>query len=398
MRKLLSICLAVLLLGASLGVGAPALAEELTLQPQLPVVTAIDADWNGEIQLNHWNLTPQFTLQNVTVTVHFDDGTSEALERWSGQLGAEWWEILRTFDPETLTATFTYTDSATWRDFDGTWAEYVATMPSASFTLSDDFVAQYLGDIEPIVLGEPASFGAQETRAFSLTVAEDDYFGFSWHSGDLYLRVFDANLTPVGTTMGLWVNNSWHRRHLPAGDYVIFAWPWSGWQGGDHSFSVSVTEPPAPLPPPSPHPYLNISPAGNRWQTSRAGSFTRDLYSNTSWRVTAAERWLHVSPSRGTGDAQITIRVLPNSSNQDRFGVVNFVSDCGIVRSIRVHQYARPPLGPDAGMLEAFVDWLQHSTLANPVTWYQWLGMLFVLPFAALLFPLVYGFRWLFAR
>ena len=81
MKKLLSVFLAMLLLGMSLAVGAAAAPEveieDFSLQFELPVVTGIEAVWNGEILVDEW-LRAYFTPENVAVTVSFAEVSSAA--------------------------------------------------------------------------------------------------------------------------------------------------------------------------------------------------------------------------------------------------------------------------------------------------------------------------------
>ena len=216
MKKLLSILLA-LFIAASAVTAASAVMPGLELEPacnraafaphslnfELPVVTGLSAEWNGEMLLSPW-LEPWFSPENVDVTVTFDDGSSEVLTRWAGQEWSLWLEI----NHRTGVVTIAYYDAnmidalregnpyfcCEWCN-PVEWAAFLATLQQDSFTFPTDYRETFVNGFRPI-----AAMRLNET----VTTAGEAFFTFTpqtsrqfrlYGSGELYfLAVFDANL------------------------------------------------------------------------------------------------------------------------------------------------------------------------------------------------------------
>ena len=245
MKKLLSILLALLLLGMSLAVGAAA-APEVEINPhnlvfELPVVTGIEAVWNGEVLLDS-ELRARFTPENVDVTVRFEDGSSELLTIWSAEgwgPGRWWWNVF--YRIEGTTVTFFYDDSniqnayleesglAPW-DID--WAAYRAALQQDSFTFPANYLEMFMDAARPIAaltLNEAATV-AGSTAVFSFTPEASRRYHFStngWH-----VTVANADLERLGS--------SWRdfTLALTAGEtYYVFALG-----PADTDFTVTVSD------------------------------------------------------------------------------------------------------------------------------------------------------------
>ena len=233
MKKLLSILLAafVLCLGCAAGASAalpdPGALEAQSLQFELPVVTAIEAVWNGELLLDSW-LNPAFNPQNVTVTVYFEEGGPEALHRWYGS-GYEWyWQVFYDFDRDAGRVTFTYRDT-NWEDYE--------ELPQSGFSVPADYLAQFIAsqEVVPLKLGEasPPVQGRYEHKIFSFTPAKSGTYQFASESGyaqDFAIVDADLNIISCGYTRPV--------ESLEAGkSYYVFAYSWS-----DAEYSVTVEE------------------------------------------------------------------------------------------------------------------------------------------------------------
>ena len=161
MKKLLACVLALVLLLGVGGVAAAAVDE-----PFDPMaVVAIEAQWNGEISMLTNALTPWFNCDEVTFTVHFDDGRSETVGRYwiVGIVGSYGWSITQRFNSQTNTASFYFWDSAAWSAFIQTielgpygviscedWDRFHATLISTSFCVPANFVETVINNHRPL--------------------------------------------------------------------------------------------------------------------------------------------------------------------------------------------------------------------------------------------------------
>ncbi|MCL2445216.1 MAG: hypothetical protein FWD06_00385 [Oscillospiraceae bacterium] len=203
MKKILSVVLSAALLLSVFGIGASAVVDH-SLQFQLPVVTAIEAEWNGEIVLSRW-LAPTFSSANVDVTVYFDDGTYEALaDRWSSSVHDQWWQVSTALCHETSVVTVFYQDSRLQSEWFGDaecccevdWDGFYATLPQAAFDFPADYIETFLQEFTPFTalsLEDYASPPFYGTHVFTFTAPEscDYYFGFG-HTGWGPITVLDA--------------------------------------------------------------------------------------------------------------------------------------------------------------------------------------------------------------
>jgi len=210
-KKLLSILLALALcLGCAVCASAAQLAESAqaeaqSLQFELPVVTAIEAAWNGEILLNLW-AEPLFTPGNVAVTVYFEEGEPEVLSIWSAQGGGSWytqgrewfWRVDYEYDSDANSVTFYYVDT---NNPDREEA------PQASFSFPSDYLAAFIasqGPLTQLKLGETIEgiIGSENgCKVFTFTPAKSADYAFS--GGDYYRRfvVLDTDMNVVGDSI-----------------------------------------------------------------------------------------------------------------------------------------------------------------------------------------------------
>lgn len=205
MKKLLSVVLSATVLLTVFGVATIAAPIDHSLQFELPVVTAIEAEWTGEILL-HWDLHPQFTPNNVAVTAHFDDGTYEVLTEWDGFFsgGNRWveWHIFAWLNPETNLVTVSYFDSRLrdeWVDDAGcccdvNWNDFNASLPQTTFEFPEYFVEVFMQDHAPFAvleLGEDAVMFT-DTHVFTFTAPESRAYRFGFNQGWGRIIVLDA--------------------------------------------------------------------------------------------------------------------------------------------------------------------------------------------------------------
>ncbi|MCL2195006.1 MAG: hypothetical protein FWB76_03555 [Oscillospiraceae bacterium] len=173
MKKLLSVVLAGVMLLGMFGLGAGALIDDHTLQFELPVVTAIEAQWNGEILLGTgWFaddsngdkqlLVPFFNPTNVDVTVHFDDGTYELLSAWWGGIssGHGWqeWDVQVWYNPRSNVVTARYGDSrireaaleeagcCCYVD----WGAVEASLPQTTVDFPENYLELFMAEQAPV--------------------------------------------------------------------------------------------------------------------------------------------------------------------------------------------------------------------------------------------------------
>ena len=167
MKKLLACILAIaLLLSSAVAATAALSAGEAEIAPhglvfELPVVTGIEAEWNGEVLLNLSVWRARFSPENVDVTVHFADGSSEQLTRWNDRGMDWWWQLGFVIDDETNIVTIFYEDSnlrSAFAEANGLelWqvnrnnANYLATLPQDSFELPANYHEIFVDGFRPI--------------------------------------------------------------------------------------------------------------------------------------------------------------------------------------------------------------------------------------------------------
>jgi len=179
------------------GVAAAATPDH-SLHFQLPVVTAIEADWSGEILLHRW-LEPSFSPENVDVTVHFDDGTNQVQQVWYASFwtnnSQQHWTLFTTLCRETWLVTVYYEDSNIYQAFhnanpglccrscdgDEIWDSFMDALPHDTFAFPENYIELFLAQQQPVdalTLGEETqaftgtrvfSFTAPETRQYAVT-------------------------------------------------------------------------------------------------------------------------------------------------------------------------------------------------------------------------------------
>jgi len=215
MKKILSIVLAILIAASTAAVVSAQVPEagidEQSLVFELPVVTDIEAEWNGEILISIWGGL-RFNPENVAVTVFFEDSEPEVLERWSGSVsggnqGSSAWEVFWIFDRETNVVTFFYSDSNLWdafwgeQDFgcccevtDEAYEAFRATLPQDSFTVPADFMDEFFASTPVFPLDEAVAITRDGDRVFSFTPEESGIHWLSTANGDILVRIFDENL------------------------------------------------------------------------------------------------------------------------------------------------------------------------------------------------------------
>jgi len=220
MKKSLACILALVLMlscGISAAAALPSEIDSQSLAFELPVVTGIEAVWNGEVVLDRW-LDLFFNPDNVAITVSFEEGEPEVLGYWRANSSAWFWEVFHRYDSETNTVTFFYHDT-NFRDaylaeneidiLPVRWitelAEYRATLPQSSFVFPANYLELFVEAQKPLtaltlsetltVLGDedglrvftfsPAASGLFSISGAMLIVAGADfqviYSGWSWN-------------------------------------------------------------------------------------------------------------------------------------------------------------------------------------------------------------------------
>jgi len=264
MKKLLSVLLAVVLLGASLAVGANATLtlpeieiDQHSLVFELPVVTGIEVEWTGEVLL-YSGLNARFALENVDITVTFEDGSTELLTQWGDRsLNWSWWWriiVFPAFDGATDVVTIFYDDSNIRRAYmeanDLYWIEdlsndYWAALPQASFDFPENYLELFIDGHRPLqalVLNETVT-APPGLSVFTFTPDTSRQFHFRPEWWMFPVTVLNADFELVGRSNwndGLTVS-------LAAGEtyYVFF------WGAADAYFELTVTD---------------SIPRGNLWQ------------------------------------------------------------------------------------------------------------------------------------
>ncbi|MCL2447018.1 MAG: hypothetical protein FWD06_09665 [Oscillospiraceae bacterium] len=244
MKKALSILLATLLLTTALGVGATATPVDHSLQFQLPIVTAIDAAWNGEVLIDDW-LQPVFTAENVEVTVHFQDGTSEVLEHFYDNASNWSWEIQFTVDFEAELVIVRYTDSNSMdrfmdeHDICGCEIDleaYLAWLPQTTFAFPGNFLDDILAAFPTLTLDETATFADGDMFTF---IPENTGLHHFFSSGDQDLAIFNTNMELIWFGE-IFSTHRWAQVQLTVGEtYLVQLWAW----GGTQNITVSETAP-----------------------------------------------------------------------------------------------------------------------------------------------------------
>jgi len=204
MKKILAILLA-LALALSLAVCAAAapsyqdLADKLSaagpvtqgLIYELPTVTGITAVWNGEILVGYW-FEPNFSPENVTITVSFDEGEPEVLTKWWDEGNGWAWDILYEYDRSTGSVTFYYIDTNLWQAYINTldnpeeeydWDELLATLINTAIAVPDDLVRLYVDGLRPLTAlnldeSTPVVLAEGKSEIFTFTPEADGGYYF----------------------------------------------------------------------------------------------------------------------------------------------------------------------------------------------------------------------------
>jgi len=181
-----------------------------TLHYELPTVTGIEAEWDGDIEalFNRWR-GPFFGPDNVTVTVTFEGGETEELTSWNGQYysSSHWyWRVWYDYDEETGEVLFYYDDSNLWwayvdsfgdSDWDYVREDYFATLPQTVITVPVNLRANYLSSLPKtaLKLGEEQRVPVQEFTVYAFTPAKDGpyyFYSANYRNCDPYAHLYDA--------------------------------------------------------------------------------------------------------------------------------------------------------------------------------------------------------------
>jgi len=155
MKKILACMLALMLL---LGAATPALSQEPDGSLDFlatAVVTAIEAEWNGTVNLfDTWRLFPySLSRENIDVTLYFEDHEPMALDQWHDVTqGRVAWRVWSLIDEETNIVTVYFRNTHYQQAFEeahGTpWSEdyliFNATLPQTSFEVLDSWAEIYV--------------------------------------------------------------------------------------------------------------------------------------------------------------------------------------------------------------------------------------------------------------
>jgi hypothetical protein len=269
MKKILSVVLASLLLVTAFGTAATASPMvNQSLQFQLPIVTAIEANWNGDVLVDE-RLAPIFTADNVEVIVHFEGGTYETLSHFYDNASNWWWEVSFAVDLDAELVAVFYHDSNSMdrfmeeHDLCGCEVDvdtYRAWLPQTTFHFPGNFLEEVLAAFPALELDQPIFFTSGAIYTFT---PENSGMHHFFSSGDHDLVIFDTQMNP------LWwgeIFNAhwWAQLNLTEGEtYLVQVWAWWGTQ----NLTVSET---APAP-------------GGGGGGSGSGSWLRNLFANLQW-------------------------------------------------------------------------------------------------------------------
>ena len=193
MKRLLAILLAFVL---TLSVALPILATE---EEAAPLATHITVEWDGTIPALEWgDLWPRIGLDNVTITVYFDDGSSRVQDNWgerdvwygkaTGIEGGVSWGFIR----ETGVMTIMYADLYLWQAYakenglpDSPNKLYVdkefrATLPKATIQFPLNYIEVFINSQKPLTtlaLDKPEK-SASATPVFTFTPSKDGSYAF----------------------------------------------------------------------------------------------------------------------------------------------------------------------------------------------------------------------------
>ncbi|MCL2531929.1 MAG: hypothetical protein FWE40_07215 [Oscillospiraceae bacterium] len=180
MKKLLSLLLAVLMLGSVFAVAVSA------LQDIPPALIAIEADWNGDIMLAPHGSGPTelFTPENLTITLVFDRGEREVLQNWN-----PWRENLSRWDEREHHEDWRVYWSLTGDGIDFGVTFYFQQLSTAQVWQAErlivpapsEAVAQFLAENPPIelTLNEPMRATTGWPNVYVFTPQADDGYWFA---------------------------------------------------------------------------------------------------------------------------------------------------------------------------------------------------------------------------
>jgi len=343
MKKAVCIFLVFVLLAGFGVVGALAQTERT-----LPVVTSIQAQWNGTMLFTS-AVNFRVSCETINVTLHFEDGTYQQLDSWTHWNSANepLWTIrvlhilLVTSTGATESVILYYIDSYLVYDWFGhndysifssevlQDHAFTATLPQVSLEMPNiqsfrqQLIAQH-SPLQQVVLDQPLTTTGKSVFAFTPTVTGFYAASISGHhtsaildsnfnlvtfrptqstklyAGQLYYIVVDSS-SPGQLTM----------TRLP---FILF-WGWG---------SSSVR---------------SIVHGGG---DVRGRGTTMQIYSPTSWTAQADVDWLLINgstePVSGSGDASINFRTLSNDSGDERVATITFTTECGYEHVMTIFQ------------------------------------------------------------
>lgn len=236
--------------GASLGGAATAQGVLF----ELPVVTGIEAVWNGPPLLSE-DLTPAFSPKNVSITLSYAEGEPETLPKWYNESMEWFWEVFYEFNPVTGDVTFYYIDSNLFEAYLATlggsvenysWPDLALTLQKTTITVPTDLVMQYINSKKPIAalaLDQSVTVTSPYTdlEIFAFTPAEDGCYFFSSFTeyGDPFAGLTDDEGVLLYWDDDLRMPDFGIAYNLEAGEtYYLFT---SSWYGNANAGGFDVT-------------------------------------------------------------------------------------------------------------------------------------------------------------
>lgn len=349
MKKVLGILLAALLLLTAFGTSAAASpVADHSLQFIPPTVTHIEAEWNGEIRLSTWDLSPQFSPANVDVTAHFEDGTYEVLQSWHMEIWTSgnsfWFDVSTRFNAESGVVTVHYFDNLLNAALieaypESTWDERRAKMPQATFDFPADYLEEQLAAAVELTLDETVSI-PQGQSLFTFTAPSADAVNFRFFSeiGSANVSIFlmqDGVVWRISSST--YLGGSGTRVAMLDGEtYLLLV---DAAQESDITARASV---------------LEVTGVPNQ-MPAQSGMFTFTVHTDSEWSITNSSWWVNADYRP---DSTVAVHFQANSNNWSRSGSVTLSTDCGEVMHVQFLQAAGASIGDTGGILDFIRDFL----------------------------------------
>ena len=288
--------------------------ENTSISSRTGTVTFKSSGKDYTVSVTQTGADPTFSITPTTLSFTSSGGnqsiTVTSNQTWTASSSVSWLTLSKTSGTGDATLTLTAQANTSTDNRSGI-VTFTADGKTYTVTASQNGVATYF-EITPTTLSFTSSGGSKSVSVMSnqpwMVSADASWLKLSDNSGtsDATLSVTAEENTSTSSRSGT----------------ITF-------KAGGNTYSVSVTQEEA-------NPTFSVTPEALSF-TASGGNQSVSVTSNQTWTASAADAWITLSETSGTGDATLTITAQANKSAGNRTGTITFNAG-GTSKTVNVTQ------------------------------------------------------------